>query len=146
METATLRPDIRMQEGVMKKSLLCLVLMASAASAQQFSEWSVPVNVSQINSSSDEQHPAISKDGLSLYFASNRPGGCGGSDLWVSQRASTDSPWEAPVNLGCSINSSANDPKRRPIDARLRVTGQETQLRPTQRLGRRIASAQMLVE
>jgi len=109
METATLRPDIRMQEGVMKKSLLCLVLMASAASAQQFSEWSVPVNVSQINSSSDEQHPAISKDRLSLYFATNRPGGCGGSDLCLSQRASTASPWEASVNLGCSINSSAND-------------------------------------
>jgi hypothetical protein len=87
----------------------CLALVASAAVAQQFSEWSPPVNLSQINSVSDEQHPAISKDGLSLYFASNRPGGCGGSDIWVAQRASADSPWEEPFNLGCTINSSAND-------------------------------------
>ena len=31
--------------------------------------------------------PALSADGLSLYFDSNRPGGFGGNDLWVSQRA-----------------------------------------------------------
>jgi len=93
----------------MKKTFLCLVLIASAATAQQFSEWSAPVNVTQINSASNEQHPAISKDGLSLYFASNRPGGCGGIDIYVSQRASIDSPWEAPVNLGCTVNSISDD-------------------------------------
>ena len=94
---------------------LYLVLLAPLAAAQQFSEWSVPVNLNllpdavPINSAADEQHPAISKDGLSLYFASSRPGGCGGSDIWVTQRASVDSAWEAPFNLGCSVNSSAND-------------------------------------
>ena len=84
----------------MKKTLLCLILIAPAAMAQQFSEWSTPVNVTQINSVANEQHPAISKDGLSLYFASGRPGGCGKMDIWVSQRSSIDSPWEEPFNLG----------------------------------------------
>ncbi len=96
----------------MKKTLSCLVLIASAAMAQQFSDWSPPVNLTRINSSSDERHPAISKDGLSLYFASNRPGWCGiqkNMDLWVSQRASIDSPWEEPFNLGCTVNSPADD-------------------------------------
>src|SRR5438552_9425617 len=97
------------KEEAMKKSLLCLILIAPAAAAQQFSEWSAPVNVTVINSASNEQHPAISKDGLSLYFASNRPGGCGGIDIYVSQRASIDSPWEAPFNLGCTVNSKADD-------------------------------------
>jgi hypothetical protein len=35
------------------------------------------------------QGPAISKDGLSLYFGSNRPGGSGSFDIWVSQRGDT---------------------------------------------------------
>src|SRR5437667_11762840 len=71
------------KEEAMKKTLLCLILIAPAAMAQQFSEWSTPVNVTQINSVANEQHPAISKDGLSLYFASGRPGGCGKMDIWV---------------------------------------------------------------
>src|SRR5438128_7798476 len=95
------------KEGAMKIFITCVACLAAivpAAATQQFSEWSTPVNVTQINSGGDEQHPALSKDGLSLYFASNRvvPGvSCGGSDIWVSQRASVDSPWEAPRNLGC---------------------------------------------
>ena len=53
--------------------------------------------------------PFISKTGLSLYFASNRAGGFGGLDLWVSQRASLDSPWGTPQNLGQNINTAANE-------------------------------------
>lgn len=51
----------------------------------------------------------MSKTGLSLYFASNRPGGFGGLDIYASQRASLDDPWGPPVNLGPPINSAAND-------------------------------------
>jgi hypothetical protein len=95
---------------------VAVVAFAPPAGAQQFSEWSTPVNLNMlpnqttpINSASDDQHMAISKDGLSLYFASNRAGGCGDFDIWVAQRASVDSPWEEPFNLGCTINSSARD-------------------------------------
>jgi hypothetical protein len=91
-------------------SLIFVIALASAVSAQEFSDWSPPVNLGPLlNSAVNENHPAISKDGLSLYFSSERPGGCGGFDIWVTQRASPDSPWEAPFNLGCTINSSAND-------------------------------------
>jgi WD40-like Beta Propeller Repeat len=81
--------------------------------AQHFSDWAEPVNLGpEVNSASDDQSPAVSKDGLSLYFASIRPGGFGlpgtpgASDIWVSQRSSEDDPWGTPVNLGPAVNSS----------------------------------------
>jgi hypothetical protein len=70
-------------------------------------------------SSYDDSSPFISSDGLSLYFASNRPGGSGDFDLWVSTRTpvlrsspateggSTSETWSEPVNLGQTINSSS---------------------------------------
>jgi Tol biopolymer transport system component len=42
-------------------------------------------------------------------MASNRPGGLGGIDIWVSTRASVEDPWGAPANVGEPVNSSAND-------------------------------------
>jgi hypothetical protein len=77
----------------------------------RFSDWSSPSNVGPpVNSTLVEQGPAISKDGLSLYFqCMNCPGGVGGSDIWVSQRASVDEPWGAPRNLGPNINTTSNE-------------------------------------
>ena len=46
---------------------------------------------------------------MSLYFASNRPDGLGGEDLWVAKRASRKDGWGAPVNLGSIINGEANE-------------------------------------
>jgi|SRR5690242_19324696 WD40 repeat protein len=72
------------------------------------SKWSEPLNLgATINSTFLDAHPNLSKDGLSLYFTSNRPvGGHGGNDLWVARRGCEDCPWEAPVNLGSVINTS----------------------------------------
>lgn len=68
-------------------------------------KWSVPRNAgSQINSSFSEKHPAISADGRKLYFTSNRPGGKGSYDIWVSERK--EQGWSKPVNLGDSVNTS----------------------------------------
>jgi hypothetical protein len=53
--------------------------------------------------------PAISKDGLSLYFGSDRPGGFGGVDMWVSQRANVEAPWDPPINLGGVVNTADNE-------------------------------------
>jgi Tol biopolymer transport system component len=47
----------------------------------------------------------LSRDGRSLYFASERPGGFGSSDLYVARRASPGHPWEPPENLGPGINT-----------------------------------------
>jgi Tol biopolymer transport system component len=69
--------------------------------------WSEAVNLgAPINSPGVDQSPTLSTDGLSLYFASDRPGGLGAVDLWVSHRATPDSPWETPVNLGAAMNSA----------------------------------------
>jgi len=58
------------------------VLASHPAAAPEYSDWSAPINLGAIvNSASNDQGPAISKDGLSLYFSSGRPGGFGGSDI-----------------------------------------------------------------
>src|SRR5579864_4209591 len=87
-------------------ALLCLVLGASAsAAAPTYTGWSTPVNLGPVvNSAAAEGGPALSGDGLSLYFTSvNRPGGLGSDDIWVSQRPSVSAAWGAPVNLGPTI-------------------------------------------
>jgi len=69
------------------------------------SEWSEPVNLgAPVNSSVNDNNAALSPDELSLYFVSNRLGGLGGADIWVSRRASLDNAWGEPVNLGPSVN------------------------------------------
>lgn len=74
------------------------------------SEWSEPVHVgAPISSPNRELRAQLSPDGLSLYLASNRPGGVGAFDIWVSRRACQDCPWQEPVNLGPNINSAGGD-------------------------------------
>jgi hypothetical protein len=83
--------------------------------SERYSAWSAPVNLGPtVNSPFAEITPEISKDGLSLYFASTRPGGFGSNDLWVSRRACTDMgdpdcAWGPPVNLGGTINTAGID-------------------------------------
>jgi hypothetical protein len=91
--------------------LALLALLASRpAAAPVFSDWAAPVNLGPVvNSTSFDGGPGISKDGLSLYFQSNRPGGFGGMDIWVAQRPTVDAPWGAPVNLGSAINTNFAD-------------------------------------
>ena len=75
-----------------------------------YSDWSQPINLGpSVNSAAEDFAPHVSKNGLSLYFASTRPGGLGGEDLWVAKRASTRDSWNAPVNLGIIINTEANE-------------------------------------
>jgi len=72
--------------------------------------WGEPVNLGPpINTEYDDAKPSISADGLTIYFGSNRPGGYGGFDLWMSTRATITDNWDAPVNLGSTINSSADE-------------------------------------
>ncbi|MFC1634412.1 LamG-like jellyroll fold domain-containing protein [Planctomycetota bacterium] len=69
-----------------------------------------PVNLGPtVNSSSGDAPDCISYDGLELYFDSNRSGGYGGWDLWVSTRETIDDDWGAPVNLGPEVNTSRSD-------------------------------------
>jgi len=52
-------------------------------------------------------HPAVSPDGKLLFFATNRAGGFGGTDLWVSERKNGE--WGKPENLGPAVNTTANE-------------------------------------
>ncbi len=52
-------------------------------------------------------HPALSKDGRTLYFASDRPGGFGGMDIWRCRDLGTG--WSEPENLGPAINTPGNE-------------------------------------
>lgn len=67
------------------------------------------VPVAEVNSPAAEGCPIETPDGLSLLFASTRPGGAGGNDIWAADRETIDSPWQTPRNLGAPINSSAAD-------------------------------------
>src|SRR5690606_28349079 len=55
-----------------------------------------------------EENPTVTADGLELYFDSDRPGGTGLRDIWVSRRASVDEAWGAPEPVG-ALNSSDDD-------------------------------------
>jgi len=72
-------------------------------------EWSTPKNLGHIvNSPSWDSQPALSADGNTLYFISDRPGGVGRRDIWVS-RKSPDGEWGQPVNLGPAINTREDE-------------------------------------
>jgi len=69
-------------------------------------KWSVARNLGRnVNSESWDAQPSISPDGRKIYFASNRAGGWGNSDIWVTERDSLGH-WQLPVNLGRPVNSS----------------------------------------
>lgn len=75
--------------------------------------WSKPVNAgATINSTYWEAQPSISSDNRYLFFASNRPGGFGGMDIWcseVSELKNGDLIFKTPKNLGKGVNSFRND-------------------------------------
>ncbi|MBN1359832.1 MAG: PD40 domain-containing protein [Sedimentisphaerales bacterium] len=72
--------------------------------------WAEPVNLGEtVNSPDVDFAPWITTDGLELYFSSRRAGGFGSDDLWVARRPTAGSPWEAPMNLGSTVNSPESD-------------------------------------
>jgi hypothetical protein len=78
--------------------------------ATRTSPWGPPTNLGpKVNGSSEDFFPAVSPDGLELYFASNRPGGYGKWDLYVSKRTTPNDPWGDPLNLGPPVNSPAEE-------------------------------------
>ncbi|GIV24231.1 MAG: OmpA family protein [Bacteroidia bacterium] len=70
--------------------------------------WSKPVNLGPvINTKYWDTQPCLSADGKRLYFASDRPGGMGGADIWYSDWK--DGQWQPPVNLGPPINTREDE-------------------------------------
>jgi len=72
--------------------------------------WSEPeVEFEELGDSITTAHPALSPDGLILYFVSDMPGGMGENDIWKVARDSEGSDWGDPVNLGEQINTPGNE-------------------------------------
>ncbi|WP_073228885.1 OmpA family protein [Pedobacter caeni] len=74
-------------------------------SHKEGNNWGQPFNLgAPVNSMYWESQPAISPDGSTLYFVSNRPGGIGGYDIWKTL-LNEEGEWSVPVNLGPEINT-----------------------------------------
>ena len=69
--------------------------------------WSSPKNLGiKVNSSSEDFSPYLAPDNKTLYFASEREGGKGNADIWVTKRIDDDFlNWSTPVNLGENVNT-----------------------------------------
>ena len=92
-------------DGKSKKGLIDLKIYMASKDVDGY--WS---NLEELEFNSDEYttcHPALSPDGRKLYFASNRPGGYGGLDIYVVE--SMLGGWSTPQNLGPTVNSSDNE-------------------------------------
>lgn len=71
-------------------------------------EWTKPEKLGpNINTNAWEGSCSITSDGRFLYFASERPGGLGGRDLWLSEKVNGE--WGPAVNLGPTINTTLNE-------------------------------------
>ena len=74
--------------------------------------WGPPQNLGPtVNTPYEESEPALSVDGHRLYFVSGRPGGFGGTDIYVARRHNRrdDFGWQTPENLGGGVNSTSSD-------------------------------------
>jgi outer membrane protein OmpA-like peptidoglycan-associated protein len=69
--------------------------------------WGTPTDLGFNNGEFNDCHPSITIEGDRLYFASNRPGGYGKMDIWVSYRIGAI--WGEPINLGPEVNSAENE-------------------------------------
>jgi len=74
--------------------------------------WSEPKSLGKtINlPKNNEMTPYMAPDGVTLYFSSNRPGGLGDNDIWMTKRLDDSwQKWSEPVNLGSPINTAGWD-------------------------------------
>ena len=83
-------------------------LFMAYSAARTDSTWSIPEPFgATINTPATETAPALAADNRTLYFASDRPGGLGGLDLWYSHFE--NGRWQEALNLGPGINSAGNE-------------------------------------
>lgn len=75
-----------------------------------------PVSVDTTSAAATEVNdfcPTLDRDGHEFYFVSNRPGGCGGDDIYTT-RLRPDG-WDPVANLGCGVNTAANEASPFPL-------------------------------
>jgi hypothetical protein len=69
--------------------------------------WTAPSRLSSTINADGACGPAISRDGSTLYFSSNRTGGYGGYDIWKSEQIA--GTWQSPINMGTLINTTMDE-------------------------------------
>ncbi len=95
----------KMRVSVAALTLACLMLIGYALTAQVLDE---ATNLGPVVNGPDSDFgPIVTADGNALYFTSDRSGGFGGQDIWVSRRVNGE--WSEPVNLGDKINTKYNE-------------------------------------
>lgn len=73
-------------------------------------KWSpAPENITAVNTDLDEEYPALSKDGKTLYFSSKGYNNMGGYDIFKSTWSDEKGEWSKPVNMGSPVNSPYDD-------------------------------------
>ncbi len=76
---------------------------------KQGNDWSTPKNMGEtVNSREWDSQPSLSADGHTLYFASDRKGGQGKKDIWVTER-NDKGQWSTPKSLGSTINTADDE-------------------------------------
>lgn len=75
---------------------------------EQGAGFSAPALVPELSSEAFDMQPAVTEDGLTVVFASNRDGGAGGYDLWLARRNTVAAPFAAPAPIA-EIGSSADE-------------------------------------
>jgi hypothetical protein len=93
------------------KKIILLVFVLALGLATEIAKadftFGTPTNLGPIvNSRFEDAGQSISVDGLTFYFSSNRSGGSGDWDLWVTRRSVATGNWGEPENLGSVINTS----------------------------------------
>jgi hypothetical protein len=101
---------------VIAAAVALVAVPSAAAHFAPLTPWSAASNLEAVPGTSPDANtpyldgcPFTAPDGLSLYIASDRPGGLGGIDIWVARREKRGAPWGAPRNLGPPVNSAADD-------------------------------------
>ncbi|MFH0896177.1 MAG: OmpA family protein, partial [Bacteroidota bacterium] len=92
-----------------KKKMGCQIYFAQ----KKGPNWDFPELITLNNDTSSSAltfgHPSISSNELTLYFASDMPGGQGGKDVWCVKRTKKNKPWGKPENLGPVINTAGDE-------------------------------------
>lgn len=95
------------KNGISKQDTEGIVRLAIYEAERGFFDWE---NVRELPFNSPDyscMHPALSPDGKKLFFASNKPGGYGGTDLYFAEKIGGE--WSPAINLGPEINTSGNE-------------------------------------
>ena len=111
--------DIDYEEWVSRDELTLLIVSTRkggmgksdiwrATRVRRTDDFSPPTTLVGVNSSARDDRPAVSSDGLTIIFSSDRAGTAGDLDLWLATRSNAQADFSNPTNLS-ALNSTASD-------------------------------------